>query len=329
MVEGEFESLKAMHAVSPGFVPEPYGWGHYSQDGKEYYFLLEQFRLVGEQPPDPVRFTEKLADFHKRSISPNGKFGFHTTTCHAQVPQLTDQWSESWSEVYQKHLGYMVKQDQEQNGLWPEFKVLCNITLEHVIPRLLEPLQSDGRSIKPCLVHGDLWDENTATDMSTGEPFIFDPASLWAHNEYETGNWRAIRHRLSNKSYIDRYKDHFPASEPGKPASPALFPSLASFHSKERIKLTNHGITISGRVGVAKHSILTQIQFRSRHPLPWFCSATSVRSPPGAKLIPAIVNSVVVLNMEPFFLFFSLFNDMKTLCEQYFPDLLRSRLAEL
>jgi protein-ribulosamine 3-kinase len=129
---------------------------------------------------------------------------------------MTDIWDDSWSLVYQKQLGYMVKQDEEQNGPWPEFKVLCEITIENVIPRLLEALQSDGRSIKPCLVHGDLWDENTATDMRTGEPFIFDPGSMYAHNEYETGNWRAVRHRLSNKSYVRNYKRHFPASEPGE-----------------------------------------------------------------------------------------------------------------
>ena len=32
MCEGEFESLKAIHAVSPGFVPEPYAWGKYTQE---------------------------------------------------------------------------------------------------------------------------------------------------------------------------------------------------------------------------------------------------------------------------------------------------------
>lgn len=218
MIEGEYESLKAMHAVSPTFVPEPFACGHYTQDNREMYFLIEEFRLVGEQPPDPARFTAKLAELHKKSVSPTGKFGFHTMTCHGKVAQMTDQWNESWSVVYQQHLGYMVKQDEEQNGLWPEFKVLCDITLQNVIPRLLEPLQSEGRSIKPCLIHGDLWDENTATDMRTGEPFIFDPGSMYAHNEYETGNWRAIRHRLSNKTYVRGYKRHFPASEPGKPA---------------------------------------------------------------------------------------------------------------
>ena len=73
----------------------------------------------------------------------------------------------------------MVKMDLDKNGYWPEFNILCDLTLNKVIPRLLEPLQSGGRSIKPCLIHGDLWDENTATDMSTGEPFVFDAGSMY------------------------------------------------------------------------------------------------------------------------------------------------------
>ena len=48
MCEGEFESLKAIHAVSPGFAPKPYAWGKYKED-PETYFLLAQFRDVGEQ----------------------------------------------------------------------------------------------------------------------------------------------------------------------------------------------------------------------------------------------------------------------------------------
>ena len=49
MCEGEFESLKAIHAVSPGFVPEPYAWGKYTQEEPETYFLLAEFRDVGKQ----------------------------------------------------------------------------------------------------------------------------------------------------------------------------------------------------------------------------------------------------------------------------------------
>lgn len=50
----------------------------------------------------------------------------------------------------------MVALDQEKNGLWKEFMIVCDLAVEKVVPRLLEPLQSEGRDIKPCLIHGDL-----------------------------------------------------------------------------------------------------------------------------------------------------------------------------
>ena len=216
MIEGEFESLQAIHEVSPSFAPEPFAWGHYRREGPDTYFLLAEFREVGEQPPDPVKFTARLADLHRRSISPTGKFGFHITTCHAKLTQVTNTWEDSWEILYRDQLAHQIKMDEEKHGVWPEFQHVCRLTLEKVIPRLLRPLQSDGRSIKPCLIHGDLWDENTATDMNTGEPFVFDAGSMYAHNEYELGNWRAPRHRLSNKSYVRNYKRNFPVSEPGE-----------------------------------------------------------------------------------------------------------------
>lgn len=220
MIEGEFESLKALNSVSPDLVPLPHAWGKFhakSSSDADTYFLLTEFREVGEQPPNAVKFTARLAELHKKSKSPTGKFGFHVTTCHAKLPQITDCWEDSWAVLYRKQLENMIRMDKEKHGEWPEFSRICDLILNIVIPRLLEPLQSDGRTIKPCLVHGDLWDENTATDMDTGEPFIFDAGSFYGHNEYEIGNWRAARHRLSDKMYVRNYKRNFPASEPGKP----------------------------------------------------------------------------------------------------------------
>ena len=51
MCEGEFESLKEIYNVSPKFVPQPYTWGRFVQNdsNKEIYFLLTEFRDVGEQ----------------------------------------------------------------------------------------------------------------------------------------------------------------------------------------------------------------------------------------------------------------------------------------
>ena len=50
--------------------------------------------------------------------------------------------------------------------------------------------------------------------MSTGKAFVFDAGSFYGHNEYETGNWRTPRHRLSDGEYIKGYKKRFPVSQP-------------------------------------------------------------------------------------------------------------------
>lgn len=217
-MRGEFETLRAIHAVSPIFAPYAHAWGKFETkdaSGSDIHFLLEDYREVAEQPPRPGKFPARLAEMHKKSVSPTGKFGFHVTTCHSKLPQVTDCWEDSWAVLYRKQLAHMIIMDTEKQGQWPAFHRVCDLILDKVIPRLLEPLQSEGRSIKPCLIHGNLWDENAATDMDTGEPFIFDGGAFYGHNEYEIGNWRAARHRLSDKLYVRSYKRHFPVSEPG------------------------------------------------------------------------------------------------------------------
>ena len=51
-------------------------------------------------------------------------------------------------------------------------------------------------------------------DQRSGNAFVFDVCSFYGHNEYDTGNWRAPRHRLSNKAYIREYRSRFPVSPP-------------------------------------------------------------------------------------------------------------------
>lgn len=166
-----------------------------------------------EQPAEPVKLARRLAELHQKSKSPTGKFGFHFATCHAKIAQKVDSWESSWCKLFSNHLGHVMELAKPILD-WPDFDVVCRLTLEKVVPRLLLPLQSEGRVLKPCLVHGDCWDENTAMDIRTGEAFVFDVCSFYGHNEYDTGNWRAPRHRLSNKAYIRSYKRNFPVSEP-------------------------------------------------------------------------------------------------------------------
>ena len=114
--------------------------------------------LTNRQPASPAKLAAGLTNLHKKSASPTGKFGFHMATCHAKIAQAVDTWDDSWCTIYTRHLGHVMNLAKPVLQ-WPEFDAACKLTLENVVPRLLLPLQSDGRVLKPCLLHGDCWDD--------------------------------------------------------------------------------------------------------------------------------------------------------------------------
>jgi protein-ribulosamine 3-kinase len=63
----------------------------------------------------------------------------------------------------------------EQLSQDPNEKVLAVAEpfFEKVLPRLLRPLENRGRTIKPCLVNGDLWYGNATMDAKTDLPNHF------------------------------------------------------------------------------------------------------------------------------------------------------------
>lgn len=73
--------------------------------------------------------------------------------------------------------------EEDAQGPDEEMKKDVELLFDKVIPRLLRPLETGGRSIQPRFVHGDLWDGNASTDVATGPPIIFDAASHYCHNE--------------------------------------------------------------------------------------------------------------------------------------------------
>jgi protein-ribulosamine 3-kinase len=183
MVHGEFESMSAIHSLMPGFVPKPIAWGTYETIPDTHFFLCE-YREMTDEMPDPYKFTARLSALHQNSNSPNGKFGFHITTYNGNLPQLTD-WEESWEVYFTKSMRWALQLVLEAQGPEPEFDVLVPVLFDKVIPRLLRPLESEGRSVKPSLVHGDLWYANSGVDVETGESLIFDACCFYAHNECE------------------------------------------------------------------------------------------------------------------------------------------------
>jgi len=212
MMEGEFNSIKTIHSLMPEFAPKPFGWGEYKSSPGTYFVLMEFLDIVVELP-DPGTFCHLVSQLHKGK-SPTNRFGFHVPTCHGKIPQ-PNTWDSSWSHYFTGLVKVFHKWDVETNGTWPEYELAFETLVSTVIPRLLEPLQADGRDIKPTLVHGDLWEENVGINTETGEPIIYDPAVFYAHHEYELGMWR--REIIAfDQAYVKQYLLRNPPSEPAE-----------------------------------------------------------------------------------------------------------------
>ncbi|KAI1205259.1 Fructosamine/Ketosamine-3-kinase [Annulohypoxylon truncatum] len=211
MVESEYESMRAIYEILPDFVPKPISYGAYETVPNTHFFLCE-FRDIVSDMPDPHILAESLAKMHQQSKSPTGKFGFHMSTYSGNLPQGTE-WSDSWEDLFTRNLRIALDLEIKARGYDPEFDILIPIIFDKVIPRLLRPLESDGRSLKPSLVHGDLWYANSGIDGITGKPLIFDACCFYAHNEYEFGQWRPICNKFGEE-YLQAYHHYVKKSDP-------------------------------------------------------------------------------------------------------------------
>ncbi|KAL8679764.1 MAG: hypothetical protein Q9186_003980 [Xanthomendoza sp. 1 TL-2023] len=213
LMEGEFHAISALHNADNLFAPKPYAWGKRSGPGPETYFFLLQYIDMSDRFPDPNQLCRRLAQLHRNSVSPTGKFGFHINTCQGRTQQSLG-WETSWAILFTKMLKHVAQEDEKTNGNWEALDQLESRIFSHVIPRLLGALESDGRSIKPCLIHGDLWEGNTGTTFDTGNIYTFDAASFYAHNEMEIGDWRCFYNNIHNKVYTRTYLKNYAPSEP-------------------------------------------------------------------------------------------------------------------
>ena len=200
-VPGEDPPTSALHLLSEG-------------EAVHTYLVMDYVGVTKTLPEAPV-LCSYIATIHK-SVSPEpGHFGFATPS-YLGTFSIPTQWERSWATFFKNMLQRLAEAHSES---WhmpqlkndPSFEILLSKT----VPALLEPLQAGGRSIEPCLVHGNLSEKRIGINMVTGEPFLFGFSSLYAHNEFELGMWRRGAGRLS-RGYLDEYKKHFPPSEPNE-----------------------------------------------------------------------------------------------------------------
>ncbi|KAG7117755.1 Protein-ribulosamine 3-kinase like protein [Verticillium longisporum] len=174
--------------------------------------ILQKFRSMTEGLPAIDAFPQRMAQLHRSATSPDGRFGFFEPTCHGHTP-IDHGWHETWEAYFASTTRRLFQWEQAAQGPNQDILDLMEPFFSNVIPRLLRPLETDGRSITPSLIHGDLWHGNVATDADTQEPVIFDAASSYAHNEYELGVWRQPWNELG-AAYRARYHEFFPPSLP-------------------------------------------------------------------------------------------------------------------
>ena len=130
-------------------------------------------------------------------------------SCTAKAPLRQDSL-----DFMCKMLLGVLKLDIATNGPWEELEEVVDRTVREVVPILLGILESEGRSVKPCLIHGDLWEGNISTETGTGNIFFFDACSYYAHNEMELGIWRTDHHRMKSEAYTQEYLRVMKPSEP-------------------------------------------------------------------------------------------------------------------
>lgn len=234
MMYGEFHSMSALHGALPELAPRPIGWGEYANEADTYFFLCD-FHDMTDEVPDASDFPEMVAKLHKNGVSPSGKFGFPVPTYQGRLPQDTTE-CDTWEESFSRGIRRFFELEESSQGQEHEMTELREAIMNKVIPKLLRPLETEGRSIIPCLVHGDLWDGNTSVDSATDRPVIFDACSSYAHHECkycdflfsylrcadqnctladELAPWRPTRHKIG-KPYVTEYLKHYPMSEPAK-----------------------------------------------------------------------------------------------------------------
>ena len=184
MLQGEFEGVSMMARFVPELVPEPIAWGQFQSDANTYYYLASFIELI-DALPDTARFCELLAQLHleSRGHCPGGnRFGFPVETLCGTMYQRLD-WTPSWEAYFARVMRSHLEEEALVNGPWPEMEPYLDPFFNVVIPRLLRPLQSDGRRLVPVLLHNDIWYGNVARKVGTGEPIIYDPGAMWGHHE--------------------------------------------------------------------------------------------------------------------------------------------------
>ncbi|KAJ5920758.1 hypothetical protein N7466_009084 [Penicillium verhagenii] len=191
MVKGTMEAEQALYTFLSNRVPKPVAYRKYASRPDTHFYLC-QFVEMNDQVPSPQDWAAAVSDLHINSMgkSPTKQFGFHVPTHLANIP-INNTWNSSWSAFWAQQMKSMFEIEEHVYGPDHELEALKLAFINKAIPRYLGPLESEGRSVEPCLIHSDLWPGNIKPRTSSGELCMFDACAYWGHNE---GNFQCAIH---------------------------------------------------------------------------------------------------------------------------------------
>lgn len=152
------------------------------------YFIVCDFVHSSPNLPSPAGLSMQLARIHQVS-EPTDKFGCDEPRYQAGICLAPARYSR-WVDCFRSMIIAFLNQDLAVNEKWPAYEAAFEVLICRTIPRLLLPLQNNGRRILPTLVHGNLSAKHIRIRFSDGMPVLFSPYAMYAHQEYELGATR-------------------------------------------------------------------------------------------------------------------------------------------
>lgn len=224
-MQGEHESLKAIHDAVPSLCPQSYGHGHFSSQTSTFYLVTDflNFAARTASKSSAPSLATKLTKLHNTPApTPHGynspMFGFPVTTCCGDTPQ-DNSFKSSWADFYANNrLRFILRRAEKSNDVDKELRTLVETTASKVVPRLLgDDHLNNGNGVMPVVVHGDLWSGNTSIGTignNSGDPeeVVYDSSACYGHSEFELGIMKMFGGFGS--SFLNEYHRLCPKTEP-------------------------------------------------------------------------------------------------------------------
>lgn len=182
MFEGEAKGLDTMFKTKTIRVPEVFLYGAL-ESFHGSYIVMEALDLMSVY--NQGWFGRQLAEMHlAEPVLPeakDGKFGFAIDNTIGSTPQ-PNGWMDNWVAFFrERRLRHQLLLTGDSN-LIEKGSQLCL--------RIQDLFLDVKDTIRPSLLHGDLWSGNVSG--LDGNPVIFDPACYYGHHEAEFGmSWCA------------------------------------------------------------------------------------------------------------------------------------------